>query len=617
MKSKIGKLLKHSLKFFQDFTNNFKAYYYRSKFKTVIITIAWIIVFIALILLINLYIRELNGQQILNYGDPIINTDISTSYTGSDNFFINQIKVGISATAVVYDNFISYTPDPTGRSVCKPGSAECEFHLIPSSDIAFPSTNTRIKTSQDLTNLLLSVVVPIGFILISMQALNLITNGDNSSIKQLLTRSLSVLILMALTPYILSLSILLFNQLTNLILNGNSLTGFLTAFLDGLETNATANPFQNLIMSFLELGNNGSINPLSYLYALPVIVSLALVMLLLLFISFQFILRFLNLFFLATVYPVALIFGLHPATSSIVKSYWKQWVTFLIQQPVFVLGFVIMHKVLANMFLEGITLEAIIIFIAMLVFLGSINILAARVWGDVYSAVSQNITSAIAANELKSTLIDKPISYASQLTNWGSNLNETPQKYFSSDVKNPAKQDTIADKKNQILKDQDSSSLLAKELRGSGYDVTEQDKGKLNVSGDFYTDKASTGNSSVFYTTKTDAVKDGVKPTNIEQIKLQNATIQDASNKKMLMKYNNNIRNVAAANSGHAGNIGLSYKSTDQKVIKSMNLGRSHNLKNNIQGIGVRNDHINGDKSISGDNIVKLHMYRSVVNNSK
>ena len=392
----------------------------------------WLLAFVFVIILSKGFSIDPQSQS----------TDNSTSiiqeliYSGSDNYFINQLKTGINASGVVYDNFISYTPDPTGRATCVVGSSWCSFSMHPSANIFFPSTNTQIKTTQDLTNLLINIVVPLGFILISMQALNLIVNGENASLKHLLIKSFGLLILMLLTPYILSLSILLCNQLTVLILDNNSLTGFLTAFIDGLESNTSGNAFQDLIMTFLELGNNGSINPLSYLYALPVIVSLGLVMLLLLFISFQFILRFLNLFFLATVYPAALIFGLHPATSGIVKNFWKQWTTFLIQQPVFVLGFVIMHKVLVNMFNEGVTLEALIIFIAMLVFLGSINILAARLWGDVYSAVSQNITSALAASELKSTLIDKPLSYAGKLSTWGNNLNNTPQNIFKSDFGN-------------------------------------------------------------------------------------------------------------------------------------------------------------------------------------
>lgn len=573
----------------------------------------WLLAFVFVIILSQGFRMDPQSQS----------TDNSTSiiqeliYSGSDNYFINQLKTGINASGVVYDNFISYTPDPTGRSTCVVGSSWCSFSMHPSANIFFPSTNTQIKTTQELTNLLLKIVVPLGFILISMQALNLIVNGENASLKNLLLKSFGILILMLLTPYILSLSILLCNQLTVLILDDNSLTGFLTAFIDGLESNTSGNAFQDLIMTFLELGNNGSINPLSYLYALPVIVSLGLVMLLLLFISFQFILRFLNLFFLATVYPAALIFGLHPATSGIVKNFWKQWTTFLIQQPVFVLGFVIMHKVLVNMFNEGVTLEALIIFIAMLVFLGSINILAARLWGDVYSAVSQNITSALAASELKSTLIDKPLSYAGKLSTWGNNLNNTPQNIFKSDFGNRDADNQKSNKTSKLFSDMDSGSLLTKELRGSGYSVIEKDRGKLQVSGDFFTDTKDKGNSGIAYTTAEDAIKDGVSPTSIERVRLNNVQIQDASNKKMLMRYNENIRNVAAANAGKAGDIGLSYKSNDSKVIKSMDIGRSHNLQNNIQGIGVRNDAISGDKSISGDNIIKLHLYRQVINNKK
>lgn len=594
---------------------NIRGLYKDNPKRTLTMLALWVLSLLLLVTLSIIFTNSRVSNEVTPSTDNSYQNIITN--TGSDNFFINQIKIGINSTAVVYDNFISYTPDPTGRSSCSAGSAYCTFNATPSGNIIFPSTNTQIKSTQSLTNLLATVVVPVGFILISMQALNLMVNGDSSTLKQLLLRSFGMLILTMLTPYILSISILLCNQLTVLILGNTSLTGFLTAFIDGFESSSSSNPFQSLIISFLELGNSGGINPLSYLYALPVVISLGLVMLLLLFISFQFILRFLNLFFLATIYPATLIFGLHPATSGIVKNYWKQWTTFLIQQPVFVLGFVIMHKVLANMFNDGVSLEAIIIFIAMLVFLGSINILAARLWGDVYSAVSQNVSSAIAASELKSTFIDKPISYAGKLSTLGNNLNSTPKNYFNTDFGKPTQADGGLEKTGRLGSERPSGSLLAKELKGSGYNVLEKDKGKLQVSGDFFTDKQDKSNTGVAYTTAEDALKDGVKANNLEKVNLKNVVIQDASNKKMLMRYNDNIRNVAAANSGKAGDVGLSYKSNDDKVVKSMNIGRSHNLRNNIQGIGVRNDAITGDRSIPADNIIKFHLYRSVINNKK
>ena len=235
----------------------------------------WLLAFVFVIILSKGFSIDPQSQS----------TDNSTSiiqeliYSGSDNYFINQLKTGINASGVVYDNFISYTPDPTGRATCVVGSSWCSFSMHPSANIFFPSTNTQIKTTQDLTNLLINIVVPLGFILISMQALNLIVNGENASLKHLLIKSFGLLILMLLTPYILSLSILLCNQLTVLILDNNSLTGFLTAFICILESNPSGKAFPDLIVTFLELGHNGRIKPLSYLDALSVIVSLGLGML--------------------------------------------------------------------------------------------------------------------------------------------------------------------------------------------------------------------------------------------------------------------------------------------------------------------------------------------------
>lgn len=610
-----------------NFKSNFVYAFNKYPKKLTIIVCIWLVAFLALVFgIIKLNTIAFNSVQTID-SEAVYATDNLALLSAdlppvgaSSNIYINMLELAFDATSTVYNNFISYTPDPTGKASCEANSTNCTVRAHQSDFLSFPSTNAQISSTKTLTNTLLGLFIPIAIILLSMQFFNEIIGGDGQKLKPLLYRSLGMIFLMLITPFIISYSIVFANQLSMALLNNTSLTGFIHTFIANLENSQSNDPFQNLLKSFMALGSNDITSPLSFIYALPILLTMGSVLMLLMFISFQFVLRFLNLYFLATVYPVVIVFGMHPATAGMVSNYWKQWTTFLVQQPVFILGFVSINNVLANLFINGVSFEGIIIFIGMLVFLGSINIIAAKLWGDMYTAVSQNVTAAIAANEMKQNFVDKPVAAATQLVSMGAKslIGKVPDGLFSSDLTSTASEaakGNQAHDKAKSLGVKSDESLLTKELRGNGYDVQNKGQGKLGVSGDFYTNSNGSGNTSTLYTSRDDAIKDGVTPKNIQQVKLDNLSIQDTSNKKMMNRYNDQISKQAAANNGHAGNIGLGFKSPDTKVLKNMDIGRSYNLRNQVQGIGVRNDAINGDRSINGDNIIKLHVYKSVINN--
>lgn len=51
-------------------------------------------------------------------------------------------------------------------------------------------------------------------------------------------------------------------------------------------------------------------------------------------------------------------------------------------------------------------------FIGILIFLCSVNLLAAKLWGDVYLNITQNITAAEGAETLRTVALDKPLESA-------------------------------------------------------------------------------------------------------------------------------------------------------------------------------------------------------------
>ena len=112
------------------------------------------------------------------------------------------------------------------------------------------------------------------------------------------------------------------------------------------------------------------------------------------FISLQFIIRYVNLYFLACIFPLAVVFNIHPKTSGININFWKTWITLIIHQPFFILGYVIIQNMLSEMLKTGVSLEQIILFVGMLLFLSSINIIVAKIFGDVFTAVMNNVVAA-------------------------------------------------------------------------------------------------------------------------------------------------------------------------------------------------------------------------------
>ncbi len=625
MKNIFKKLdLKNYSDSFKTAKSNFLLLKQQKKRVALTILLVWVllvslIAYLSIANISNIWQAKNSVQQESDFTDNVnlnIPEDPILENSGSENFFLKQMQDSLQSTSGVFDNFIAYTPDPTGRSNCYKGeSLVCELSFIPQSMINFPATEINMPSTQKIINTLLSLVVPFAFILISIQGFNFLVGENTAELKSFLFRVIGGIVMLILTPYILSISIMLINQLSNFLLGNGNLTEFIVKFIDSLENESPDNSFFDLFKSFLELGNIGGINPLSYLAAIPVIIAMGLVGLLLYYICFQFILRFLNLYFLSAVYPFTIVFSFHPKTTQIVTNYWKQWTTFMIQQPVFILGFIIIREVLVSIFDKGLSLEVMIIFIGLLIFLSTIHIFASRLWGDIYTAVANNVSAGIAANLVKTSFIDKPLEYAGRLASVRSeqNLAGISKKYLNTDSapNEEAKEASPAKNAEKSI----YQSQLNKELRGGGLSVNELPNGKLSASGNFYSDSKNNSPIQKLYISPDDAVRDGVNAKNIQSQRLSNLVLQDTSNTKSIGSYNGGIKDYAGENSGHAKNISLNYKSPDSKVKENMAMARSYNYLKGVQAVGVKNDGVGGDKSILGDNIIKIHAYKDVIKN--
>jgi hypothetical protein len=117
-----------------------------------------------------------------------------------------------------------------------------------------------------------------------------------------------------------------------------------------------------------------------------------------LFIVFQFAIRFISLLFLSLVSPLVAPFALSKRTEGVVKAYFMAWVSFLIHQPAFILGYFMVMNIFHGVLTSGtVSIGTIFLFSGSLFFLGGVNGLITRIFGEPWTALATNIAAAASA----------------------------------------------------------------------------------------------------------------------------------------------------------------------------------------------------------------------------
>jgi len=610
---------------------NYLKIYYQDKKKGILLLTAFLVLGISLFLIfISSYSKSYtSAPQIINIQKNNVNNNYLYN-TGStdDTDVITQLLSDF--VWPIFEDYIGNTPDPTGKSFCYSGTDKTCTFSNGNNEIRFAKTDTTMTSAQQYSATLMMIIGPIFVLLCVIQGFNIITNENREDVKNLIKRFVTSLILLILTPYILSFSVILVNLLTNAIMANVSISSSLNSVVEsiiaGVEQNEAAKALieGNILVYFLKGG------ALSQMFTfLCIAIPFSLVLLLLIYICFQFIIRFLNLYFLTAIYPFIIIFNVYPKTQNIVNSYFKQWTTFIIQQPVFMLGFKIVIDMLSQLTNKGgNSLQYLIIFIGILLFLASINIFASRIWGDMYGAIAQNVTAAVGAHGLLSSLknpFTKTNSNGLVNTNGGNNYsifnvekdgintNPTIDLGGQTATATPGAEDSPL--KPNSTSPKDNRSTITKSLDGAGYEVQTNQDGTTSVSGLFYTNKNQDNELSTLYLNKSDAINDGVIPQNVQPVGVKGLNFLDTSNGKAASKYNSDVNQLAASNGVKMSEINIGQNSLDKKIFKSMNFAKNENLQKNIQGLGVKNDLLAGNRGISTDNKIKIIAYKEFINN--
>jgi hypothetical protein len=152
--------------------------------------------------------------------------------------------------------------------------------------------------------------------------------------------------------------------------------------------NTTGDPSPVTVPSFDTLSLlSTQVNTVSgWLQILPYIVITTIMLVLCFLILIQFVTRYLTLYLLFVLYPVAAVFWFHDATANYYRSYWKQVITFLIYQPIFLITLAIFTDLSQGLASDFTSLPNLLIFTIFLAFLTTVpGSIASRIFADAYA----------------------------------------------------------------------------------------------------------------------------------------------------------------------------------------------------------------------------------------
>lgn len=511
--------------------------------------------------------------------------------------------------------FIFYTPDPLA-------------------DVIKLKDNSEIPGVGKYRDIFYQIAIPILAIIIAGIALTKIGTDNTHELKAFIVRFLIVIALFLTVPLILSYSVQFNNLLVSKISDTQKFTVFLDSYLDKSQENITAGTSSETfgIPSFDISLKSGVFKSLGKFVVQIFLFALTFLFLLcgFVYLGFQFIIRFATLLFLGIIYPVILPFALSERTQPIVYSFFKIWFTFLIQQPAFVLGFAIATDIFSAILnAKGPSVGMLFFYTGFLFFLGGVNMLVGRIFGDVWVAASSNMAAAISARAVTSPVRSMAGDFKRGFIGGDGNLSKMAGRQLKNflipgrkkeentqDGKNdtnpngsggidragyPSKNDPSATKYSQE-KQNTIVPPFSQNLSGKGFKVEpiNQKQGVVSVSGEAFKYQDKKTGMTTYYPTRTEAIQDGVPEKKLERVDLKEAQFIDLST---FGKFNPNPHNFNAMQESKkkGKDINFAYvnkASPPQKVKNFLDVSRVRNQAIGIQGVIVERQAIKGSDPI-------------------
>jgi hypothetical protein len=189
--------------------------------------------------------------------------------------FKDSYKKVLETFDPIFLGFISKTPDVTGKSQEFMGGSI--FNVLSYSDVVL-SDGGRIDSSIIYSSKLMIIVIPSISLLLSIYVFTeLLKEGDSKlPIYQVIIRVVKTVILLIITPHILSLSIQGANLISKFLMNNGNMLDFLKNFIDQLSSDPSPDNFlSNLFF--------GGTSFFGFLQSLPVLIPIMIIVILFIF----------------------------------------------------------------------------------------------------------------------------------------------------------------------------------------------------------------------------------------------------------------------------------------------------------------------------------------------
>jgi len=337
---------------------------------------------------------------------------------------------------------------------------------------------------------------------------------------------------------------------------------------------------------------------------------------------------------LGVLYPIVIPFALSPRTEGIVHSFFKIWFTALIQQPAFVLGFAIATDIFtAILTSKGPSVGMLFFFTGFLFFLGGVNMLVARIFGDVWTAMGINMQAAvayrsitapvkstvrdfkreliggsvagIAGREIRNRLTKTNTSKGSNATSSNGSSDNTNGKTVHKGYETSSRENT-----EENMSPSRSVPQFSKSLEGRGLQVTMENhkQGVVSLSGDAYRfDDSKSGLTSI-YPTRLEAIQDGIPEEKLEKTRLNENKYIDLSsfNKDNPNPHNFNAMQESKRRGFDIGHAYINESSPPEKIKHFLEVSRPRNEAYGIDGVIVKRQ---GEQT--SDHIIRMYSHKS------
>lgn len=503
---------------------------------------------------------------------------------------ISLLKEFITSFDSFLGGFIFYTPNPLEETITLQDGSE-------------------IAGLDKYRDMFYQIAIPTIAIIIAGIAITKIGSENVQELKSFAVRFVLTIILFITVPTILSYSIKLNNALVEKISATQAFTQFLQDYFDQAQTNIDAGeeaekygiPSFDFSMQAGIFRSFGKFIVQIFLFAITFLFLLGSF----LYIGFQFVIRFATLLFLGVLYPIIIPFMLAERTQGIVQTFFKMWFTFLIQQPAFILGFSIATDIFASILTaQGPSVGILFFYTGFLFFLGGVNTLVGRLFGDAWSVMSNSMQAAVATRSVGMPIQSRLNDFKHGLlgSNAGTLLGKSiNNKWKNSDNKNydvlpqPYKDNThlpghfvsYSASDTTISTPPFSKSISAK---GIETEVTNAKQGVVSLKGEGYQhDNRKTGLSTI-YPSRFDAVQDGVPETQLQRVNLENDQFIDLSsfNKKNPNPHNFNAMQESKRDGKELDYAYITESSPPQKVKQFLDVSKARNKAFGIKGVIVQ-----------------------------